>query len=211
MTEPPYITEARDTYDLVADDYEVRLRGDLERRSFDRAMLAAFAELVDGQVADLGCGPGRITAHLDSLGLSAFGIDLSPGMVAVARRRYPDLRFTVGSMLALDLPDNSVAGAVAWYSIIHTDPSDLPVLFAELHRVVAPGGYLLVAFKDGDERRHLKHAYGHDLSLRVYWLPTARVSEMLGAVGFAEVARLVRAAEPPEASAQGYLIMRKPA
>lgn len=63
---------------------------------FGWAMLAGFAELVraDGgrPVADFGCGPGHVTAHLDSLGVSAFGIDLSPRMVEIARRRYPDLR-----------------------------------------------------------------------------------------------------------------------
>ncbi|MFZ0120625.1 MAG: class I SAM-dependent methyltransferase [Pseudonocardiaceae bacterium] len=44
-----------------------------------------------GPVADLGCGPGRLTAHLHSLGLSLLGVDLSPSMVALARRTYPDL------------------------------------------------------------------------------------------------------------------------
>jgi trans-aconitate methyltransferase len=67
MPEPPYLRTTRTAYDTVAVDY---------------------AELVQaagvGPVADLGCGPGRVTAHLHSLGLSAFGVDLSPAMVAVA-------------------------------------------------------------------------------------------------------------------------------
>ena len=50
-----------------------------------RQVLATFAELTAtaglGPVADLGCGTGRITAHLESLGLDAFGVDLSPAMV----------------------------------------------------------------------------------------------------------------------------------
>jgi trans-aconitate methyltransferase len=52
------------------------------------------------QSADLGCGPGRITAHLAGLGVSAFGVDLSPKMIGLARHAYPDLRFTEGSMTA---------------------------------------------------------------------------------------------------------------
>ena len=59
---------------------------------------------------DVGCGTGRLTAYLADLGLDVVGIDLSPGMVAVARRTYPSLRFEVGSMTALDLPDGGVAG-----------------------------------------------------------------------------------------------------
>jgi Methyltransferase domain len=74
-----------------------------------------------------------VTAHLDSLGLSAFGLDLSPN----ARRTYPHLRFDVGSMTALDLPDGSLRGIVAGWSIVHTPPSDLPRVFAEFHRTLA--------------------------------------------------------------------------
>jgi trans-aconitate methyltransferase len=73
----------------------------LDDRPIDRALFAAFAELVragsNGPVADIGCGPGRVTILLSRLGLDAFGIDLSPGMLALARRTYPQLRFEEGS------------------------------------------------------------------------------------------------------------------
>ena len=99
-------------------DYSGRFGDELAAKPLDRAMLAGFAELVRavgaGPVADIGCGTGRVTAHLTGLGLSAFGIDLSPQMIAVARRSHPDLRFDVGSMLALDLPDGALGGVPAW-------------------------------------------------------------------------------------------------
>src|SRR5206468_12848595 len=117
------------------------------------------------------CGPGRVTAHLASLGLDAFGVDLSPGMVDVARTRHPGLLFEVGSMLALDLPDASLAGAVAWYSIIHTRAERRAALFAEFARVVRPGGWLLLAFQVGDEVVPIRHAYGHDVQLDAFRLP----------------------------------------
>nr|WP_240943201.1 class I SAM-dependent methyltransferase [Planosporangium thailandense] len=89
-------------------------------------MLVAFAELVRatgaGPVADLGCGPGYVTAYLCSLGLTAFGVDLSPEMIALARQAYPALRFDVGSMTALELEDGALGGVLARYSIIHTPP-----------------------------------------------------------------------------------------
>ncbi|WP_028192648.1 class I SAM-dependent methyltransferase [Salinispora pacifica] len=67
----------------------------------------------------MGCGPGRVTILLPRLGLDAFGIDLSPQMVALARQTYPELGFEVGSMLALQVPDASLGGLMAYYSIIH--------------------------------------------------------------------------------------------
>jgi len=72
----------------------------LDGSPYLRASLALFAELVGdaraGRVADVGCGPGYVTRHLHDLGVDAFGIDLSPEMVALARRDYPDLRSRCG-------------------------------------------------------------------------------------------------------------------
>ncbi|MEU6316761.1 methyltransferase domain-containing protein [Streptomyces sp. NPDC047009] len=214
MTETTHLQTIRASYDTVAVDYDRLLRDQLANMPFDRAMLGVFAERVlesgGGLVGDLGCGPGRVTTHLDKLGLDVFGVDLSPGMVAVARRAYPALRFDVGSMTGLDLEDGSLAGAVAWYSTVHTPPGELPVFFAEFHRVLAPGGHLLMTFKVGDGYVHLDHAYGHDLSLDVYRFPPEQISELLGSAGFVEVARLVRAAdEKHEATAQAYLLARR--
>ncbi len=87
-------------------------------------------------------------------------------MVEVARRDHPDLRFTVGSLTALDVADGALAGVVAWYSIIHTPDDGLPALFAELARVLATGGHLLLAFQAGNAVRHVTHAYGHDFDRR---------------------------------------------
>ncbi|MCD0485569.1 class I SAM-dependent methyltransferase [Streptacidiphilus sp. ASG 303] len=217
MTEASHLGTVRTAYDTVAADYADLLRTELDTKPLDRAMLAAFAELVQasggGPVADLGCGPGRVTAHLRALGVDPFGVDLSPEMVAVARREHPGLRFEVGSMTALDLPDGSLRGAVAWYSTVHTPPEVLPGVFAEIHRVLAPGGLLLLAFKAGDQVRHLERGYGHELSLDVYWLPPDRVAGLAERAGLAVEARLVRepdAQERPRSGQQAFLLARRP-
>nr|WP_225954069.1 class I SAM-dependent methyltransferase [Kibdelosporangium phytohabitans] len=203
------MAEIRNSYDTVADSYHDLLKDAHDSMPFDRAMLAAFAERAQGTVADIGCGPGRITTRLADLGLSVFGIDLSPEMIEVARREHPRLRFDVGSMTALDLADGSLGGVVAWYSIIHLPQDELPGVFAEFFRVLEPGGQLLLAFKSGDERRHLSHAYGHDVSLDVYWMPVDRVAKLAEQAGFTEVARLERAASTNEKGPQGYYLARK--
>ena len=123
MTEPDFLRYTRASYDVIANGYAERFRDELAAKPLDRAMLAAFAEMVRasgaGPVADIGCGPGRVTGYLNDLGLPVFGIDLSPAMIAIARRTYPGLRFEVGSMLVLDLPDAALGGVLAWYSVIH--------------------------------------------------------------------------------------------
>jgi SAM-dependent methyltransferase len=214
MPEPAYLRTTRAAYDAVAGDYAERFRTELEAKPLGRAMLAAFAELVRatgaGPVADIGCGPGRVTAHLHSLGVDAFGIDLSPAMVAVARRGHPGLRFDVGTMSALDLPDGALAGVVAWYSIIHTPPEQLPEAFAELHRVLAPGGRLLVAFQVRDEPVHVSEGFGRALALDFHPLSPELVCELLERAGFVVDARLVREPDATEKVPQAHLLARSP-
>jgi SAM-dependent methyltransferase len=85
-------------YDGVVELYASMFADRLETRPFARAMVGGFAELVRGtrnsRVADVGCGPGHLTALLHDLGLDAFGLDLSPAMVEYARRAHPALRLT---------------------------------------------------------------------------------------------------------------------
>ncbi|GAA4204193.1 class I SAM-dependent DNA methyltransferase [Actinocatenispora rupis] len=211
MTEHADVTATRTAYDTVAADYADLLRTELAGKPLERGLLGTFAELVgpDGEVGDLGCGPGRVTAYLDSLGLRAFGVDLSPGMVEVARRDHPTLRFEVGTIADLDLPDGALAGIVAWYSIIHTPRERLPGVFAEFHRVLAPGGRLLLAFQLGDEIRHIEHGYGHDIVLDAYRLSPDRVTDLLADAGLTVDTRVVRQPEGWEPTPQAYLLGHK--
>jgi SAM-dependent methyltransferase len=205
-----YVDKTRIAYDVVAADYHDLLKAELDKSVWDRAMLGAFAEVVDGPVVDVGCGPGRITGYLAGLGLDVSGIDLSPGMVAVARQQHPGIGFVVGSMLELALPDSGVGGVVAWYSLVHTPEGLLPAAFEEFLRVLRPGGHLLLAFKVGDEKRSLTQGYGHAIDLDVYWYEPAMIVDRLTEAGFVEVARLVRAAEGPERQPQAYVMAAKP-
>jgi SAM-dependent methyltransferase len=213
MSEADFLTTTRTAYDTVAVSYAKLLEDELGSKPLDRAMLGVFAERVGSGalVADIGCGPGRVTGHLQALGLDAYGIDLSPGMVGEARRRYPELRFEVGSMTRLDLADGSLAGIVAWYSVIHVPPALHPGVFAEFARVLAPGGQLLVAFQAGDHVRHLTEGYGHQIELDAYRLPPERVEQQLAAAGLTVDAKLVRKPVEPEKTPQAYLLARKDA
>ena len=155
-TDADHVVATRTFYDAIAEDYAALFRDQLAVRPLDRALLAGFAELVGegGRVADLGCGPGVVTAHLASLGLSVFGLDLSEGMLAIARRENPGLCFEQGSMRHLDLPDGALGGVVSWYSTIHTPQEELPAVYAEFRRVLGDGGGLLFSFPFGDEPLH---------------------------------------------------------
>ncbi|HEY0574669.1 MAG TPA: class I SAM-dependent methyltransferase [Pseudonocardia sp.] len=219
MTEPDFLRSTRASYNAVATDYAERFRDELGAKPLDRALLAGFAELVratgGGPVADVGCGTGRVTAHLHELGLAIFGVDLSPGMLAVARRTHPELRFDEGSMLALDLPDGALAGLVAWYSTIHIPTDLLPAVFTEFRRVLASGAQLLIAFQVGDEPLHLTDALGHSVSLDFHRRRPGHVAELLSRAGLPVRAQMLRERDDVgdfvEKTPQAFLLAGKPA
>ena len=213
---PTYLTAIRTSYDTVAADYTQLVKNPAELDPLSRAMLTAFAESVraanPGPVADLGCGPGKITAHLAGLGVPTFGIDLSPKMIELARRAHPDLDFTVGSMTALPIRNNSLGGILAYYSTHHTPLELLPRIYAEFRRTLAPGGCLMLAGHVGDgERVWPSQAYGgHPVSYESFLLPPDRITELLRQAGLAVTARLVE--EPAEGMKRrsGTFLARKP-
>jgi ubiquinone/menaquinone biosynthesis C-methylase UbiE len=201
MRVPGWLDDTRTSYDTVAVTYADMLRDALAREPFQRGVLALFAELAraqgDGPIADVGCGPGRITAHLHSLGLDAFGIDLSPAMIDLARRDHPGLRFEVGSMTCLELADDHLIGLLAWFSLIHVPDDEIATVLAEFHRVLRPGGVVLLAFHTGDGSRHKTQGYGgHPMNVYVHHRPPGRVAAWLDAAGFTVEAEMTHRPAP---------------
>ena len=204
MSQPTFLDAIRDSYDTVAADYVKIVRGPETLDPVSRALIDGFAELLladgatPGLVADLGCGPGWFTERLAAKGLDAFGVDLSPGMVEQARQAYPHLRFEVGSMTALDLADASLGGVFAFFSTHHTPPAHLPRIYAEFHRVLAPGGLLMLGGHTGaDEHYRPQQAYGgHPVSYESYLVPADRIVDLLTAAGFTVTARLDQVTDP---------------
>ncbi len=205
------------SYNAAATDYHAMLKDLVGKGVAERMMLSYFAATVGpGPIGDLGCGTGRITGHLAEAGLDVFGIDLTPGMIEVARTAYPELRFEVGSIFELDLKDGELAGALLWYSLVHTPREQLPAAFAEVFRVLRPGGHLVYGYKagagtlGGAPDYHLTTAYGHTVDLDVYLQEPADVAALLANAGFEEVATLTHAPEWGEKTPQAYNLVRKP-
>ena len=191
-----WLADTRSSYDADAPGYAQKVRGLLDQSPYLRASLAVFAELVrgagGGPVADIGCGTGYVAGHLHEVGLDAFGIDLSPEMVAIARRDHPHLRFEVGTMTDLELADDSVAGIVAFWSVIHVPDDAMPGVFEQFRRVLRPQGPLLVGFHVGDDTRHTSEGYtGRPINVDSHHRRPSQVTGWLRDAGFTIEAELV--------------------
>jgi SAM-dependent methyltransferase len=205
----------RRAYDTVAEDYAAYLPDTRWEAPLDLAMVDAFAMAVtagdDAQVLDAGCGTGRMSRYLRERGCAVQGVDLSPGMVAMARRDHPGLVFTVGSLTELPYPDGRFAGVMLWYSIIHTPPAGLARIFAEATRVLRPGGHLLVGFQAGEGTRDVSGSYrrfGHEIELERHLYTADEVGARIEAAGLREEGRLIRRARDGERDDQGVLLAR---
>ncbi|MEU0413428.1 class I SAM-dependent methyltransferase [Streptomyces griseorubiginosus] len=194
--------ETSAAYDGVVELYASMFSSRLETRPFARNMIGTFAELVRAtgnlRVADVGCGPGHLTALLHDLGMDAFGLDFSPGMIAHARQAHPGLRFEEVRMEALPVEDGALGGVLAHYSTIHTAPEELPALLAEQVRVLAPGGLLLVSFFGTEGPEPVR--FDHKVAPAYSW-PAEQFVELLAGAGFVTFARLLH--DP--ASERGFL------
>ena len=148
---------------------------------------------IPGAVLDVGCGPGHFTAHLRSLDVEATGLDLVPAFIVHARETHPGNRYEVASMHHLPVPDGSLAGILAWYSLIHVPPNEIDGVLAELRRALAPAGTLVVGFVDGDD----VVAFAHKVVTAYHW-PVDEFAARLQQAGFTESERHQRpgVAEP---------------
>jgi ubiquinone/menaquinone biosynthesis C-methylase UbiE len=141
----------RHAYAAIADEYDTKFSDELEYNEFDRAILdAAIAFVPRGEIVlDIGCGPAQVSRRVLADGRVAVGTDLTPAMLAVARRHEPLLPLTCGDVLALPYRQGVAAAAIAWYSL-HNLPRPLMALaLAELRRVLRPSGVAVIATHAG--------------------------------------------------------------
>ena len=190
-------------YSAIARAYHDQLGNELAGKPLDRALLEALTELARaGTIADVGCGPGHVTRFLAARHPRVIGIDISPGMIGVAREHAPSLVFAVGSMLRLPASDDAWSGVVALYSIIHLTAADRVRACREFARTVRPGGWLLAAFHidspdfAAGEINHLTTWFGEDVELDGYFLEPADVVRHVEAAGFTVTATVVRSPCP---------------
>ncbi|CAN5508417.1 class I SAM-dependent methyltransferase [soil metagenome] len=210
-----YVASARAVYDASADRYVEFAGTELSAATegpLDRSILEAFVQMVAArsgtQVADIGCGPGRVAAFLAARDLDVIGVDVSPEMLGRARRAHPGIAFEEGQLDQLPLPDGSLVGAVCWYSIIHAPPAHLDGIFTELLRTLRPGGLLLLAFQAGHgQALHQPDAHGTGQPLTTYRHALNDVTNRLEAAGFTVHATAERQPElPHESTNQAFVI-----
>lgn len=150
--------EVRDAYGRRAEEYVERAFSPEGMHELDRKLISRWGAGLSGHLIDAGCGPGRWTGFLRDQGCDIEGVDLVPRFVEIARSRFPGIPFQLGELDDLDVPDRSLAGILSWYSIIHTDPGNVPRILGEFARCLDDGGSLLLGMFEGPRVEPFPHA-----------------------------------------------------
>jgi ubiquinone/menaquinone biosynthesis C-methylase UbiE len=202
-------------YDTVAKEYAEAFSGEHEKKPMDREILRRFSrEIGDGRpVWDLGCGPGQTAEYLKDLGVEISGLDLSEKLLEQARAMHPGIRFRRGNILELDFEDGSVAGAVAFYAIVHFTGEQVAAAFREVFRVLKPGGIFLLAYHVGEETIRVTEFLGRKIDVDFMFFATGFISGCLGESGFENIETIEREHYPgvEYGSRRAYVFATKPA
>lgn len=124
-------------------------------------MRREFAEKSEGKLLDAGCGHGRDSKFFNQIGLSVVGVDISEGLIDIARERS-EAKFKVMGLRDLNFPDESFDSVWASASVFFMSPEDMQTAIDEFSRVLRPGGRLFITFKLGDGR-FLKEKWGSEV------------------------------------------------
>jgi trans-aconitate methyltransferase len=177
----------QEAYSSLADQY-IDLFGSGQREHpDDLRLIDRHLRHLAGPVLDLGCGPGHLTGYLRSRCPDVTGIDLVPEFIAHARQAHPNARFEVGSITSSTWANGSVAGALAWYSLIHFDPDELDGALTEIRRIMAPSGVVVVGFFEGPRCEPFEHKV-----ITAHRWPVDEIARRLAEAGIFEVDRLQR-------------------
>jgi ubiquinone/menaquinone biosynthesis C-methylase UbiE len=145
----------RSVYERVAEEYDDRIPGagpaDDMFTEAERDFL--FGKILAGQrVLDMGCGTGRFTVPMAEHGAIVTGLDISSAMLGIAARKLAERQLQAdlleGDMSDLPFPDNSFDVVTSMLALMHIPLDDRPAVFAEVRRVLRPGGRMLLGVKN---------------------------------------------------------------
>jgi ubiquinone/menaquinone biosynthesis C-methylase UbiE len=201
-------------YDTVAIEYAETYIGEHEKKPKDQEVLLRFSQKLRNKnpVWDFGCGPGQTTKYLKDLGVEISGLDISGKSLEQAKKIHPEIRFRKGNMLDLEFKNDSIAGIVSFYAIVHFKEDQVRRAFREVLRVLKPGGLFLLTYHIGDETIHMDEFLGKKIDIDFMYFTSDFILRSLEKCGFEKIEIIERDAYPDVEfqSRRAYVFAHKP-
>ncbi len=144
------ITGFQDTIDWYNQNAQQYADKSRDRISMDEveAFIAELPNSEQGAILDAGCGQGKYTQVFQDRGFEATGLDISSGLLEVARQDYPDCTFVEGDLRKLPFETSSFDGIWAHASLLHLETvEEVQQVLSEFHRVLKAGGIVHIRVK----------------------------------------------------------------
>jgi ubiquinone/menaquinone biosynthesis C-methylase UbiE len=134
-------------YDEVASSYDNQHKEDLIRQDLD-----IFLQYLSksAKVLDFGCGPGRDGEYFALQDIEVTFLDISPQMLAIARKKVPSATFIEADMTEVELPGEEYDGIWANASLLHLTKVEIPSVLEKIFSSLKPGGVFFVSLKEGE-------------------------------------------------------------
>jgi len=179
--------KTRQAYNLAAERYHGLFHNEMNEKEYDRKFLDSFAGRFhkDSLICDAGCGPsGHIGRYVFDKGIQVVGVDISDKCIELARHYNPKMRFEQGDIGNLAFDDGSIDAIISFYSIIDTPRRYVNRIFREFHRVLKPGGNLLVAVKAGTTEGYMKDLLGIETEIYFTLFTEKEITRYFEKAGF---------------------------
>ena len=192
------LNKIENLYDSIAKGYAETFSVEHEKKPKDQEILRRFSQEIGDRrpVWDLGCGPGHTAKYLKDLGVEISGLDLSEKILEQARTLHPEIYFRKGNILELDFPNDSIAGVIAFYTIVHFTKEQVEIAFHEVFRVLQCGGIFLLTYHIGEETIHLDEFLDKKVDIDFMFFTKEFIVSCLQGSGFEKIEIIEREPYP---------------
>lgn len=168
-------------YDDIAKEYAEEFFYDTS----DNKYIDAFLQSLDGiKILDVGCGNGKDCKYISEKGFEVIGIDLSVGMLAIAKEKVPNGKFEVMDIADITYPENSYDGIISNCSLFHIPSEELPKTLESFARVLKPNGKLLLILQEGLGETMIEEPYRPGVNIYMNYFSVETISNLLQEYGF---------------------------
>ena len=136
------------TYDKIAQKYSDTYFNDQSDLKYIEKFFSMLPK--NAEVLDVGCGPGTFTQYMIKKGFKVEGIDMSKSMLVIAQKKVPKATFKIMDMRKLTFSENHFNAILCAYSLIHIHTKELDEVISGFHRVLIPGGILMIIAQKGE-------------------------------------------------------------